>query len=165
MKVVRPRIKTHEDRIEAFWANVDRSGECWEWLAAKVGGGYGVTKLFYRTEVAHRSAYRLECGEIPDGLVIDHICHNRACVRPSHLRAATHKQNVENHTGVQSNNRSSGVRGVSLCKQTGRWWASVRHHGIRYRLGRFDRLEDAAAAVLAKRLELFTHNDLDRRSS
>jgi hypothetical protein len=90
---------------------------------------------------------------------IDHICHNRACVNPQHLRLTTHKQNQENRGGAQRNS-SSGVRGV--IKHGRRWQATVVHNKQRHRAGLFDDIPSAAAAVKALRLELFTHNDIDR---
>lgn len=92
-------------------------------------------------------------------LYVDHRCHNRGCVRPDHLRLATNKQNQENLSGPHQDS-SSGVRGVSWEK--GRWRACVVHDGHKINVGRFVTLDEAEAAVRAKRLELFTHNDLDR---
>lgn len=79
-------------------------------------------------------------------------------MNPEHVRLATHKQNAENRTYQHG---KSGVRGV--WQRDGKWRARVRHNGNSYSLGTFDDLAAAERAVVAKRNELFTHNDEDRR--
>jgi hypothetical protein len=71
----------------------------------------------------------------------------------------TRSQNAQNRAGLRANN-TSGVHGVSRFK--GGWLATVCHEGHSYYAGYFAELADAEAAVIAKRNELFTHNDLDR---
>ncbi|MGC5319338.1 HNH endonuclease signature motif containing protein [Micromonospora arida] len=43
--------------------------------------------------MAHRIAYRLTRGEIPAGLVVDHLCRMTLCVNPDHLEAVTYAEN------------------------------------------------------------------------
>jgi hypothetical protein len=156
--------KTVEER---FWEKIDKSAPngCWLWTAADNGHGYG---NFYvrrgQFEYAHRYSYRLATGDSPE--TVDHICHNRGCVNPEHLRAATHKQNNEHRQAAQSNSKS-GIRGVRLHRWGGweRWEARARHHGRDYSAGFFDTIEEAESAAVALRNELFTHNDLDRGES
>lgn len=62
---------------------------CWEWQASCNDYGYGQYWLRRTMMKAHRVAYELLRGPIPDGLELDHICRNRRCVRPSHLEPVT----------------------------------------------------------------------------
>jgi hypothetical protein len=82
-----------EDR---FWAKVETVPfhECWEWVGAVQSGGYGNIRVAGRNLKAHRLSFELNVGPIPEGLVIDHTCRNRACVRPEHLEAVTQRVNV-----------------------------------------------------------------------
>lgn len=154
-------MSAFEDR---FWQKVDKSGECWTWTAAVTTWGYGVIKDSGKMKKAHRLAYEFDNGTIPDGLHIDHICRNRACVKPAHLRAVTQKQNNENLDGPHGHNVTSGVRGVYQGRN-GRWQARVSHNGKIYSAGYYATIPEAEAAVIAKRNELHTHNDADRRDS
>ena len=77
-------------------------GLCWEWLFSKTWGGYG--QLYYdgRYYLAHRLMWERANGPIPKGLVVDHICRNRACCNPAHLRIVTRQVNVtENVVGAR----------------------------------------------------------------
>lgn len=104
----------------------------------------------------------LATGVDPGDLLVDHICHNRPCVNPEHLRLVTAKQNMENRIGVGRNN-TSGVRGVHFSKREKKYKAQVSHHGRFHHVGTFNTLSEAEEAVISKRLELFTHNDDDRK--
>lgn len=145
---------------ERFWAQVEKTQTCWNWTGTvNVRIGYG----YYGNRRAHRMAYTWPVGPIPEGLHIDHTCFNRICVNPDHLRAVTQKQNNENHQGARSDS-STGIRGVWRCSKSGRWLAAVKV-GDKLWSKRFDTIEQAEAAAIAKRNEVFTHNDLDRAES
>lgn len=146
---------------ELFWAKVEKTDGCWNWTGATDANGYG---RFSRQGLAHRFAFVLENGPIPDGLVLDHICHNPRCVRPGHLRACTQKQNLENQSGAYSTSKS-GVRGVSWNANAKKWVGFVQHNKKGIYVGYYSTIAEAEAAVIAKRLELFTHNDVDRRAA
>jgi hypothetical protein len=67
---------------------------CWEWTAHRNGSGYGVIGLPSRkTGSAHRVAYELIHGPIPDGLDLDHLCRVRHCINPAHLEPVTRREN------------------------------------------------------------------------
>lgn len=144
---------------ERFWAKTDRTGTCWIWTGQVDKNGYGRHGARY----AHRYAYEITTGSrIFQGKQIDHICHNRACVNPDHLRSVTNKQNGENRKGPNSNS-TSGVRGVTWNKRHKKWCAKFRHNRRYIYVGMYDRLEDAEAAIIAKRNRVFTCNAADRR--
>lgn len=67
-----------------FWERLVLVGECWIFTGAKNEDGYGKVKLDGHWR-AHRYAWSVLRGEIPDGLELDHLCRNRACVNPDHL--------------------------------------------------------------------------------
>lgn len=91
--------------IEArFWRLVDKTDSCWNWTANKWKGygqfGVQVEPGKWKQRKAHRVAYELCVGPIPDGLQLDHLCRNPSCVNPAHLEPVT--------------NRENGLRGVSV---------------------------------------------------
>lgn len=79
---------------ERFWAKVEKSDGCWLWTGAKTTTGYGSVWLDGRSVKAHRVAYELLVGRIPDGLTIDHLCRVRLCVNPAHLEPVTNRENT-----------------------------------------------------------------------
>lgn len=144
-----------------FWSKIEKTDSCWNWVGAVLDNGYSQFRVGLGHTSGHRYSYEKLIGPIPEGLQVDHMCHNRRCVNPSHLRAVTAKQNIENHSGAMSDSKSR-IRGVFWYEQQGKYRATVVHNGVQHRLGFFDDPREAEAAVIAKRNELHTHNDLDR---
>ena len=77
-----------------FWLSVLLTPGCWKWTGVKTGTGYGRILDGEKGLCAHRVSYELMYGPIPPGMIIDHLCRNRACVRPDHLEIVTHKENI-----------------------------------------------------------------------
>jgi hypothetical protein len=75
---------------------VEPSG-CWRWLRGLDGMGYGTLVVKRQTIRAHRASYEAFVGPIPDGLDLDHLCRNKACVNPAHLEPVTHSENLRRH--------------------------------------------------------------------
>lgn len=146
---------------DRFWAKVDKTASCWNWTANTDTTGYGQFKVDGKQRKAHRIAFEMRCGSIPANRVLDHVCHNRACVNPDHLRLVTTKQNAENLRGPQARS-ASGIRGVYKVPGSKTWRAILHHHGTRIHVGSFATKEDADDAVRRKRNDVFTHNDIDR---
>jgi hypothetical protein len=85
---------------ERFWAKVEKSGECWEWTAAKLPRGHGVIGLGGRdggNALAHRVSYELAHGTLAGGLVLHHECENPGCVNPRHLKPMTQVEHLAVH--------------------------------------------------------------------
>lgn len=158
--------------VERFWEKVNKGSEseCWVWTAAtvspagrahvkygKIAGPRGEGKRVQW--LAHRLSWTLVNGDIPNGMLVDHRCFNTLCVNPDHLRLVTPQQNSENRSGLAAHN-STGFRGVQ--KVGNRFYAYCTHNRSRIDFGSFDRAEDAAEAARKGRLELMTHNDLDK---
>jgi hypothetical protein len=81
------------DITARFWAKVERMDDCWLWVGRR-SNGYGYFDVGRKSVRAHRFAYELERGPIPDGLELDHLCEVKNCVNPAHLEAVAHAENV-----------------------------------------------------------------------
>lgn len=161
MSLHHPIGEIHPVDAARFWLWVEKSPECWEWQGTVHStSGYGNRYINGRTHGAHRIAWAITNGEIPEGMVIDHMCHNLVCVNPDHLRLATHKQNLEHIKPVRA---KSGYRGVIPYRKD-QWRGCVRHNGKLHHTIPFSTAEEANTAVIELRNELYTHNLLDRQA-
>lgn len=85
---------------EVFWRNVDRRGpnECWPWLRSTQHSGHGQLSRRINgrkhSARAHRIAWELTNGPIPDGQLVCHRCDNPPCCNPAHLFLGTHDDNM-----------------------------------------------------------------------
>lgn len=139
------------DPKAALAAYTKRDGECLVWTRALSPDGYAVMKAGGRSDQAHRVAWALTHGPIPDGMQVDHICHNRACVEMSHLRLASWSENQWNRKGSTS---ATGHRNVYAAKGGG-YYVQIRHHSKKISFGSYSNLSDAAEAARRGRRELF----------
>ena len=108
-----PKPLSAAERVLRFWSKVKRTPDaCWEWQGGTFQNGYGMFaagrragKAYVRT--AHRTAYELTHGLIPDGLQILHACDNRVCCNPAHMSLGTSKDNMAD---ARQKGRMGGLR-------------------------------------------------------
>ena len=89
---------------------IDANG-CVVWLGSKRPDGYGLIHHMGKHVRAHRFAYEQKYGTVPAGLVLDHLCRNRACVNPDHMEPVTIGENV--NRGIKTNQN----KGLTHCKR------------------------------------------------
>jgi hypothetical protein len=98
---------------QRFWATVQVGAEhaCWPWLGAKTRGGYGTFFCAGKPILAHRYAYLLAAGSIPDRYQVLHSCDRPDCQNPAHLSAGTNAENM-----ADRNAKARQARGERNCR-------------------------------------------------
>ena len=86
------RRKSLEDKL---YPNLKKRGNCLEWQLATNNKGYGRLSHLGKGYLAHRLAYTLEVGKIPNNIIIRHTCDNRICCNVKHMILGTNKDNSE----------------------------------------------------------------------
>lgn len=100
-----------QEPVERLMRHVSVSSDgCWLWTGALAGGGYGKGWSNGRTVLAHRWAYQLLVGAVPEGLELDHLCRVRRCVNPEHLEPVTASVNVLRSTGPAVAGRHNAIK-------------------------------------------------------
>lgn len=161
------RNSPYKDLNARLWEKADCSdpGGCWIWMAAVNSKGYGTTsrppvpgqKGRSPRVYAHRLAWEVVNGPIPDGLSIDHICHERRCINPAHLRLADAAEQQQNRPGAQANSKTGHLNVYPL--PNGRYAVQVK----RTTFGTFGSLAQAAEVAEAARTLMHPFSDPDAR--
>lgn len=96
-----------------FWGRVDLQGDgCWPWTASVDRWGYGHIRINGRLQRAHRVAWELCFGPIPEGVCVLHTCDNPRCVRPIHLFLGSQADNSRDKAkkGRAAGERNPGAK-------------------------------------------------------
>lgn len=131
------------DQLHRFWTKVNKTDYCWLWTAA-ISNGYGRIWWNGKLQLAHRVAYELEVGPIPNELEIDHVCHtsavelgicrggdciHRRCVNPQHLEPVIQVTNLLRGLSPMAQHARSEycVNNHPWSPETTYLWHGIRH--------------------------------------
>lgn len=132
-----------------FWIKVNQTVTCWEWDGYKNKDGYGVFKVAQKTMLAHRVAYQIVNGVIPDNLLVLHQCDNPCCVNPTHLVTGTQDDNMKDMAKKGRNKvqgKSSKYIGVGRRVECGTWRAYYYSNNTMRWIGTYKTEMEAAIA-------------------
>jgi hypothetical protein len=128
-------IKKRKPAEERFWSKVEKSSpsECWEWKASRYKHGYGIFWWKkYGEQYAHRVAWILTFGPIPDGICVCHKCDNRGCVNPNHLFLGTVAENIRDRDAKNRQNKGEKMKSAKLSRDDVLKIRELHKAGVRY---------------------------------
>lgn len=106
----------HEVDRDLVWSCIETAGEreCWPWIAARQGSGYGTLYVLGKTVLSHRVAWAISRGRSPEkGKVIRHLCDNPPCCNPTHLAEGTQ---ADNNRDIQERARQRTYNPVVIAR-------------------------------------------------
>lgn len=110
-------MKLSKSDIRRFWSKVVRTEGCWIFTGSLTHNGYGRLSANGHTYRAHRVAYEVSVGAVPDGMCICHKCDNRICVRPDHLFLGTDIDNIQDRNQKGRQCKGSGHHSTKLSEE------------------------------------------------
>lgn len=146
------RFKDPTKRLEE---RTERVGECLVWTRPlPPGHTYPQMSIEGSPARVHRWVYEVNHGPIPEGMHVDHSCHNQLCLEPSHLRLATPQENGRNRRGRRAGRIRDLPRNVYE-KRPGQYFVSFMVRRKARHFGTFRSAEEAAAVAERARKELW----------
>ena len=143
-----------QDVAKRFWSYVDIKGEdeCWDWIGAINQKGYGAFSIGRKNIIAHRMAWELTYGPIPDGVFALHHCDRPRCCNVRHLWLGSNQDNVDDK--VRKNRQCSGEKN-GLAKLTNGQVLEIRRlakegHFQNY-LAKLFNISDAVVSKIVRR--------------
>lgn len=145
------------------------SDECWLWNGRPNASGYGRISLGGKAggyQLAHRVAYAIAHGSIPEGAVICHECDTPACVNPAHLFPGTQRDNIRDASrkGRLATGEDHGLNRHPQCRQRGEghWKASLSADDVRALRAEYEAGRDGTGPRVTQQ-ELADRHGLTRR--
>lgn len=161
-------IVTPEERFMSRVEPEPNTG-CWLWTGPSNSKGYGKTTHGFmpsgagRIVLAHRMAWIIRFGSIPDGLCVLHRCDNPPCVNTDHLFLGTQGDNSTDKArkcrGVTS--RKGLPFGVKTCVNGTLFGSQVRYRGVKHYLGSYPTAAEASAAAVAFKEQLLSAKEIE----
>ena len=147
-------VSCHFPLEKRFWVKVNKTDSCWFWTSTLDPNGYGKFGINGKGEFAHRVAWELTNGPIPEGLCVLHNCpdgDNPRCVNPDHLWLGTKKDNSDD---ASKKGRLIGHQGRKLTEDDVREIRRLNADGVSYRkLARtFDVTYETISGVMSGRV-------------
>ncbi len=156
------KIKIESKKYGLFYALIDSEDinkiKKHTWYVKSTGNHFYVATNIYENNKQNTLRIHKLIMNPPNDMVIDHINHNPLDNRKINLRICSHKQNMENLKGCKSDNKSSGIRGVSWHKGKRKWEARIGHNKKLIFLGNFLDIKEAEQSVINARKQYFTHS-------